>query len=106
MDEATLANNAFARTCGATKLGSPRSFAALEAPTDRAIQTIGALQATVPNTRLIVYTDVTDMGVTRQLVQMGVADILSRPLSEADLANALNRGRPRKAKRKMNRLAM
>lgn len=65
--------------------------AAVEAPVDRAIQTLRAVRDILPDCQIITYSSLTDLAVVRQVMQIGVQDFLPRPLDPADLLAAIER---------------
>ena len=72
-------------------------LAAVEAPVDRALQTIQAVMGIVPESPIIGYSSITDMQVMRQVMQIGVKDFLPRPIDPAELAAAIDRMEPEEA---------
>ncbi len=64
-------------------------IAAVEEPVARAVQTLRAMRSILPRTPIVVHTSVTDMSVVRQVLQVGVADLLPRPLDPAGLLAAI-----------------
>ncbi len=63
---------------------------ALKEPVDRAIRTLAALRSQLPDSQLLVYSNLTDLRVMRQVMQIGVADFLPLPLDQADLLAVLD----------------
>ncbi|MEE9278467.1 MAG: response regulator [Dehalococcoidia bacterium] len=64
-------------------------LAAVEDPADPAIQTIRAVSALLPNSQIIAYSSIGDAKVLKQLMQIGVTDLLPRPIVRAQLMQAI-----------------
>ena len=64
---------------------------AVERPVGRALQTIRAVADLRPDSDILVHTSVSDMKVIRQLLQLGVKDVLPHPLNQTDLIAAIGR---------------
>ncbi len=64
---------------------------AVAEPADRALQTIRAITEILPDCQIIVYSDMTDVSVMRQVMQIGVRDYLPLPLTQIELLAAIDR---------------
>jgi pilus assembly protein CpaE len=64
-------------------------LAAVEEPTARAIQTIEAVRQILPDVPVIAYSGLTDFSVIRQVMHVGVKDLLAQPLKAGELLAAI-----------------
>lgn len=64
-------------------------LASIEQPAEKAIETLKAVRAALPEAQIVAYSGIVDMQVARQVMQIGVSDFLPLPLSAEELANAI-----------------
>ena len=61
----------------------------IQEPIDRAIQTLRAVREVAPQATIVAYTNLNDLSILRQVMQVGVRDLLPRPLQQRDVLVAL-----------------
>ena len=64
-------------------------LASVEEPLARAVQTIRAIRALLPDRPILVYSSLTDMNALRPVLQSGISDFLPQPLQVRDLLRAV-----------------
>src|SRR4030042_2631240 len=62
---------------------------ALEEPIARSLQTIESVADVLPTVPIIAYSTISDPGVIRRAMQIGIKDYLGLPLKEEDLSRSI-----------------